>query len=132
MGMSLVFLLVGLVVGALLRYVGSGGAGRHAGDDDACAPVAKVAGARGGTLASRQRIRPKARSQGDASVLSARRFAQLEQMTQRVSQMEVWLRARQRSTLAEQLRKVAQREAERPATATEGALRSRSARGTWV
>ena len=75
-----------------------------------------------------------ARSAGDASVLQALApvRAQLEQMTARVDQMEQ-TRARQHGALAEQLRDAAQREADlaRTAASLEGALRSRSARGTW-
>ena len=76
----------------------------------------------------------ESRSQGDASVLQALApvRAQLEQMTQRVDQMEQ-IRARQHGALAEQLRESASREAElaRTTASLEGALRSRSARGTW-
>lgn len=76
----------------------------------------------------------EARSQGDASVLQALApvRAQLEQMTQRVDQMEQ-IRARQHGALTEQLRESARRETElaRTTASLEGALRSRSARGTW-
>ena len=53
-------------------------------------------------------------------------------MTQRVDQMEQ-IRARQHGALAEQLRESARRETElaRTTASLEGALRSRSARGTW-
>ena len=135
MGMSLVFLLVGLVVGALLGYVGAVARRASQPGDDVVALRAQVARwqARAEEL-SRRVESAEARSQGYASVLQALApvRAQLEQMTQRVDQMEQ-TRARQHGALAEQLRKSAQREAElaRTTASLEGALRSRSARGTW-
>ena len=135
MGMSLVFLLVGLVVGALLGYVGAVARRASPPGDDVVALRAQVARwqARAEEL-SRRVESAEARSQGDASVLQALApvRAQLEQMTQRVDQMEQ-TRARQHGALAEQLRESAQREAElaRTTVSLEGALRSRSARGTW-
>ena len=134
MGMSLVFLLVGLVVGALLGYVGAV-ARRASTPDQAGTLRAEVARwqARAEEL-SRRVDSAESRSQGDASVLQALApvRAQLEQMTQRVDQMEQ-IRARQHGALAEQLRESASREAElaRTTASLEGALRSRSARGTW-
>lgn len=134
MGMSLVFLLVGLVVGAFLGYVGAV-ARRASTPDQAGTLRAEVAHwqARAEEL-SRRVESAEARSQGDASVLQALApvRAQLEQMTQRVDQMEQ-IRARQHGALAEQLRESARRETElaRTTTSLEGALRSRSARGTW-
>ena len=134
MGMSLVFLLVGLVVGALLGYVGAV-ARRASTPDETGALRAEVARwqARAEEL-SRRVESAESRSQGDASVLQALApvRAQLEQMTQRVDQMEQ-IRARQHGALAEQLRESASREAElaRTTASLEGALRSRSARGTW-
>ena len=134
MGMSLVFLLVGLVVGALLGYVGAV-ARRASTPDEAGALRAEVARwqARAEEL-SRRVDSAESRSQGDASVLQvlAPVRAQLEQMTQRVDQMEQ-IRARQHGALAEQLRESARRETElaRTTASLEGALRSRSARGTW-
>ena len=134
MGISLVFLLVGLVVGALLGYVGAV-ARRASTPDQAGTLRAEVAHwqARAEEL-SRRVDSAEARSQGDASVLQALApvRAQLEQMTQRVDQMEQ-IRARQHGALAEQLRESARRETElaRTTTSLEGALRSRSARGTW-
>lgn len=134
MGMSLVFLLVGLVVGALLGYVGAV-ARRASTPDQAGTLRAEVAHwqARAEEL-SRRVDSAEARSQGDASVLQALApvRAQLEQMTQRVDQMEQ-IRARQHGALAEQLRESARRENElaRTTASLEGALRSRSARGTW-
>ena len=134
MGISLVFLLVGLVVGALLGYVGAV-ARRASTPDQAGTLRAEVARwqARAEEL-SRRVDSAEARSQGDASVLQALApvRAQLEQMTQRVDQMEQ-IRARQHGALAEQLRESASREAElaRTTASLEGALRSRSARGTW-
>lgn len=134
MGMSLVFLLVGLVVGALLGYVGAV-ARRASTPDQAGTLHAEVARwqARAEEL-SRRVDSAESRSQGDASVLQALApvRAQLEQMTQRVDQMEQ-IRARQHGALAEQLRESASREAElaRTTASLEGALRSRSARGTW-
>ena len=134
MGISLVFLLVGLVVGALLGYVGAV-ARRASTPDQAGTLRAEVARwqARAEEL-SRRVDSAEARSQGDASVLQALApvRAQLEQMTQRVDQMEQ-IRARQHGALAEQLRESAQRETElaRTTASLEGALRSRSARGTW-
>ena len=134
MGMSLVFLLVGLVVGALLGYVGAV-ARRASTPDEAGTLRAEVARwqARAEEL-SRRVESAEARSQGDASVLQALApvRAQLEQMTQRVDQMEQ-IRARQHGALAEQLRESARRETElaRTTASLEGALRSRSARGTW-
>lgn len=134
MGMSLVFLLVGLVVGALLGYVGAV-ARRASMPDESGALRAEVARwqARAEEL-SRRVDSAEARSQGDASVLQALApvRAQLEQMTQRVDQMEQ-IRARQHGALAEQLRESARRETElaRTTASLEGALRSRSARGTW-
>ncbi|WP_048775777.1 DNA recombination protein RmuC [Sanguibacter keddieii] len=134
MGMSLVFLLVGLVVGALLGYVGAV-ARRASTPDQAGTLRAEVARwqARAEEL-SRRVESAEARSQGDASVLQALApvRAQLEQMTQRVDQMEQ-IRARQHGALAEQLRESARRETElaRTTASLEGALRSRSARGTW-
>lgn len=134
MGMSLVFLLVGLVVGALLGYVGAV-ARRASTPDQAGTLRAEVARwqARAEEL-SRRVDSAEARSQGDASVLQALApvRAQLEQMTQRVDQMEQ-IRARQHGALAEQLRESARRETElaRTTASLEGALRSRSARGTW-
>ena len=134
MGMSFVFLLVGLVVGALLGYVGAV-ARRASTPDEAGALRAEVARwqARAEEL-SRRVDSAESRSQGDASVLQALApvRAQLEQMTQRVDQMEQ-IRARQHGALAEQLRESARRETElaRTTASLEGALRSRSARGTW-
>ena len=134
MGMSLVFLLVGLAVGALLGYVGAV-ARRASTPDQAGTLRAEVAHwqARAEEL-SRRVDSAEARSQGDASVLQALApvRAQLEQMTQRVDQMEQ-IRARQHGALAEQLRESARRETElaRTTASLEGALRSRSARGTW-
>ena len=134
MGISLVFLLVGLAVGALLGYVGAV-ARRASTPDEAGTLRAEVARwqARAEEL-SRRVESAEARSQGDASVLQALApvRAQLEQMTQRVDQMEQ-IRARQHGALAEQLRESAQRETElaRTTASLEGALRSRSARGTW-
>ena len=132
--MSLVFLLVGLVVGALLGYVGAV-ARRASTPDQAGTLRAEVARwqARAEELSHRVDS-AEARSQGDASVLQALApvRAQLEQMTQRVDQMEQ-IRARQHGALAEQLRESARREVElaRTTASLEGALRSRSARGTW-
>lgn len=134
MGISLVFLLVGLVVGALLGYVGAV-ARRASTPDEAGTLRAEVARwqARAEEL-SRRVDSAEARSQGDASVLQALApvRAQLELMTQRVDQMEQ-IRARQHGALAEQLRESARRETElaRTTASLEGALRSRSARGTW-
>ena len=134
MGMSLVFLLVGLVVGALLGYVGAV-ARRASTPDQAGTLRAEVARwqARAEEL-SRRVDSAEARSQGDASVLQALApvRAQLEQITQRVDQMEQ-IRARQHGALSEQLRESARRETElaRTTASLEGALRSRSARGTW-
>lgn len=134
MGMSLVFLLVGLVVGALLGYVGAV-ARRASTPDQASTLRADVARwqARAEEL-SRRVNSAEARAQDDASVLQALApvRAQLEQMTQRVDQMEQ-IRARQHGALAEQLRESARRETElaRTTASLEGALRSRSARGTW-
>lgn len=134
MGISLVFLLVGLVVGALLGYVGAV-ARRASTPDEAGTLRAEVARwqARAEEL-SRRVDSAESRSQGDASVLQALApvRAQLEQMTQRVDQMEQ-IRARQHGALAEQLRESARRETElaRTTASLEGALRSRSARGTW-
>ena len=134
MGMSLVFLIVGLVVGALLGYVGAV-ARRASTPDQAGTLRAEVARwqARAEEL-SRRVDSAEARSQGDASVLQALApvRAQLEQMAQRVDQMEQ-IRARQHGALAEQLRESARREVElaRTTASLEGALRSRSARGTW-
>ena len=134
MGMSLVFLLVGLAVGALLGYAGAV-ARRASTPDQAGTLRAEVARwqARAEEL-SRRIDSAEARSQGDASVLQALApvRAQLEQMTQRVDQMEQ-IRARQHGALAEQLRESARRETElaRTTASLEGALRSRSARGTW-
>ena len=134
MGMSLVFLLVGLVVGALLGYVGA--VARRASTPDQAGTLRAEAArwqARAEEL-SRRVDSAEARSQGDASVLQALApvRAQLEQMTQRVDQMEQ-IRARQHGALAEQLRESARRETElaRTTASLEGALRSRSARGTW-
>lgn len=134
MGISLVFLLVGLVVGALLGYAGAV-ARRASTPDEAGTLRAEVARwqARAEEL-SRRVDSAEARSQGDASVLQALApvRAQLELMTQRVDQMEQ-IRARQHGALAEQLRESARRETElaRTTASLEGALRSRSARGTW-
>lgn len=134
MGMSLVFLLVGLAVGALLGYAGAV-ARRASTPDQAGTLRAEVARwqARAEEL-SRRVESAEARSQGDASVLQALApvRAQLEQMTQRVDQMEQ-IRARQHGALAEQLRESARRETDlaRTTASLEGALRSRSARGTW-
>ena len=134
MGMSLVFLIVGLVVGALLGYAGAV-ARRASTPDEAGTLRAELARwqARAEEL-SRRAESAEARSQVDASVLQALApvRAQLEQMTQRVDQMEQ-IRARQHGALAEQLRESARRETElaRTTASLEGALRSRSARGTW-
>lgn len=134
MGISLVFLLIGLVVGALLGYVGA--VARRASTPDQAGTLRAEAArwqARAEEL-SRRVDSAEARSQGDASVLQALApvRAQLEQMTQRVDQMEQ-IRARQHGALAEQLRESARRETElaRTTASLEGALRSRSARGTW-
>lgn len=134
MGISLVFLLVGLAVGALLGYVGAV-ARRASTPDEAGTLRAEVARWQAHAEELSRRVESaEARSQGDASVLQALApvRAQLEQMTQRVDQMEQ-IRARQHGTLAEQLRESARRETElaRTTASLEGALRSRSARGTW-
>ena len=135
MGMSLVFLLVGLVVGAALGYVGAVARRASQPGEDVGALRAEAARwqARAEEL-SRRVESAEARSAGDASVLQALVpvRTQLEQMTARVDQMEA-TRARQHGALAEQLRDAAQREADlaRTTASLEGALRSRSARGTW-
>lgn len=135
MGISLVFLLVGLVVGAALGYVGAVARRASQPGEDVGALRAEAARwqARAEEL-SRRVESAEARSAGDASVLHALApvRAQLEQMTARVDQMEQ-TRARQHGALAEQLRDAAQREADlaRTTASLEGALRSRSARGTW-
>lgn len=135
MGISLVFLLVGLVVGAALGYVGAVARRASQPGEDVGALRAEAARwqARAEEL-SRRVESAEARSAGDASVLQALApvRVQLEQMTARVDQMEA-TRARQHGALAEQLRETAQREAElaRTTASLEGALRSRSARGTW-
>ena len=135
MGISLVFLLVGLVVGAALGYVGAVARRASQPGEDVGALRAEAARwqARAEELSHRVES-AEARSAGDASVLQALApvRVQLEQMTARVDQMEA-TRARQHGALAEQLRETAQREAElaRTTASLEGALRSRSARGTW-
>ena len=134
MGMSLVFLLVGLAVGALLGYAGAV-ARRASTPDQAGTLRAEVARWQARAEERSRRVESaEARSQGDASVLQALApvRAQLELMTQRVDQMEQ-IRARQHGALAEQLRESARRETElaRTTASLEGALRSRSARGTW-
>ena len=134
MGISLVFLLVGLAVGALLGYVGA--VARRASTPDEVGTLrAEVARWQAHAEELSRRVESaEARSQSDASVLQALApvRAQLEQMTQRVDQMEQ-IRARQHGALAEQLRESARRETELAHTTAslEGALRSRSARGTW-
>ena len=91
MGMSLVFLLVGLVVGALLGYVGAVARRASQPGDDVVALRSQVARwqVRAEEL-SRRVESAEARSQGDASVLQALApvRVQLEQMTARVDQME--------------------------------------------
>ena len=135
LGMSLVFLLVGLVVGVLLGYVGAVARRASRPGDEVGGLRAEAARwqARAEEL-SRRVESAEARSQGDASVLQALApvRAQLEQMTQRVDQMEQ-TRARQHGALAEQLRDAAQREADlaRTTASLEGpcARVARAARG---
>ena len=113
MGISLVFLLVGLVVGAALGYVGA--VARRASQPGEDVGVLRAEAARWQARAEELSHRvesAEARSAGDASVLQALApvRVQLEQMTARVDQMEA-TRARQHGALAEQLRETAQREA---------------------
>lgn len=136
MGMSLVFLLVGLVVGALLGYVEAVARRASQPGDDVVALRAQVARwqARAEEL-SRRVESTEARSQGDASVLQALApvRAQLEQMTQRVDQMEQ-TRARQHGALAEQLRESASWPVQPPpwrARYARAVHAARGARSSW-
>ena len=91
MGISLVFLLVGLVVGAALGYVGAVARRASQPGEDVGALRAEAARwqARAEELSHRVES-AEARSVGDASVLQALApvRVQLEQMTARVDQME--------------------------------------------
>ena len=135
MGTSLVFLVIGLVVGALAGFAGAVARRASQPGDELGALRTQAAGwqARAEEL-SRRVEHAEARAAGDDSVLNALApvRSQLEQMSQRVDRMEQE-RARQHGALAEQLREAAQREAElaRTTASLEGALRSRSARGSW-
>lgn len=135
MGFSLVFLVVGLVVGALLGYVGALARRSSQGGDGVDQLRVELAQwqARAQELSSRAQA-AESRAAGDASVLSALSpvRAQLEQMAQRVEQMEQ-SRAHQQGVLAQQLRDAAVRETQlaQVTASLEGALRSRSARGSW-
>ena len=135
MGTSLVFLVIGLIVGSLAGYAGAVARRASQPGDDVGALRAQAAEwrARAEEL-SRRVAHAEARAAGDESVLNALApvRSQLEQMSQRVAQMEQE-RSRQHGALAEQLRDAARREAElaRTTASLEGALRSRSARGSW-
>ena len=136
--LPILLLLVGLVIGAVIGYLGAL-ARRTTAHQSAGEQVAELRAqaaqwqARAEELSSRTQVAEE-RAERDGSVLRALApvRSQLEQVGARVESLEKQ-RAEQHAALAEQLRATALREQDlaRSTASLEGALRSRSARGMW-
>ena len=136
--LPILLLLVGLVIGAVIGYLGALArrTTAHQSDGEQVAELRAQAAqwqARAEELSSRTQVAEE-RAERDGSVLRALApvRSQLEQVAARVESLEKQ-RAEQHAALAEQLRATALREQDlaRSTASLEGALRSRSARGMW-
>ena len=136
--LPILLLLVGLVIGAVIGYLGALArrTTAHQSDGEQVAELRAQAAqwqARAEELSSRTQVAEE-RAERDGSVLRALAPVriQLEQVGARVESLEKQ-RAEQHAALAEQLRATALREQDlaRSTASLEGALRSRSARGMW-
>ena len=136
--LPILLLLVGLVIGAVIGYLGALArrTTAHQSDGEQVAELRAQAAqwqARAEELSSRTQVAEE-RAERDGSVLRALApvRSQLEQVGARVESLEKQ-RAEQHAALAEQLRTTALREQDlaRSTASLEGALRSRSARGMW-
>ena len=136
--LPILLLLVGLVIGAVIGYLGALArrTTAHQSDGEQVAELRAQAAqwqARAEELSSRTQVAEE-RAERDGSVLRALApvRSQLEQVGARVESLEKQ-RAEQHAALAEQLRATALREQDlaRSTASLEGALRSRSARGMW-
>ena len=136
--LPILLLLVGLVIGAVVGYLGALArrTTAHQSDGEQVAELRAQAAqwqARAEELSSRTQVAEE-RAERDGSVLRALApvRSQLEQVGARVESLEKQ-RAEQHAALAEQLRATALREQDlaRSTASLEGALRSRSARGMW-
>ena len=136
--LPILLLLVGLVIGAVIGYLGALArrTSAHQSDGEQVAELRAQAAqwqARAEELSSRTQVAEE-RAERDGSVLRALApvRSQLEQVGARVESLEKQ-RAEQHAALAEQLRATALREQDlaRSTASLEGALRSRSARGMW-
>ena len=136
--LPILLLLVGLVIGAVIGYLGALArrTTAHQSDGEQVAELRAQAAqwqARAEELSSRTQVAEE-RVERDGSVLRALApvRSQLEQVGARVESLEKQ-RAEQHAALAEQLRATALREQDlaRSTASLEGALRSRSARGMW-
>ena len=136
--LPILLLLVGLVIGAVIGYLGALArrTTAHQLDGEQVAELRAQAAqwqARAEELSSRTQVAEE-RAERDGSVLRALApvRSQLEQVGARVESLEKQ-RAEQHAALAEQLRATALREQDlaRSTASLEGALRSRSARGMW-
>ena len=134
---SIPFLVIGIIIGAVLGYVGAvaqRGSTIQQNADQITALRTEVAQWQARTQSAEAAA---ARENAIVAALSPIR-TQIEQMGVRVEPLErqradAQREAAQRGELSEQLRTAAQRETElaRMTASLEGALRSRSARGTW-
>ena len=136
--LPILLLLVGLVIGAVIGYLGALArhTTAHQSTGEQVAELRAQAAqwqARAEELSSRTQVAEE-RAERDGSVLRALApvRSQLEQVGARVESLEKQ-RAEQHAALAEQLRATALREQDlaRSTASLEGALRSRSARGMW-
>ena len=136
--LPILLLLVGLVIGAVIGYLGALArrTTAHQSEGEQVAELRAQAAqwqARAEELSSRTQVAEE-RAERDGSVLRALApvRSQLEQVGARVESLEKQ-RAEQHAALAEQLRATALREQDlaRSTASLEGALRSRSARGMW-
>ena len=136
--LPILLLLVGLVIGAVVGYLGALArrTTAHQSEGEQVAELRAQAAqwqARAEELSSRTQVAEE-RAERDGSVLRALAPVrnQLEQVGARVESLEKQ-RAEQHAALAEQLRATALREQDlaRSTASLEGALRSRSARGMW-
>lgn len=136
--LPILLLLVGLVIGAVIGYLGALArrTTAHRSEGEQVAELRAQAAqwqARAEELSSRTQVAEE-RAERDGSVLRALApvRSQLEQVGARVESLEKQ-RAEQHAALAEQLRATALREQDlaRSTASLEGALRSRSARGMW-
>ena len=136
--LPILLLLVGLVIGAVVGYLGALArrTTAHQSEGEQVAELRAQAAqwqARAEELSSRTQVAEE-RAERDGSVLRALApvRSQLEQVGARVESLEKQ-RAEQHAALAEQLRATALREQDlaRSTASLEGALRSRSARGMW-